>query len=127
MAGGRRVSLHTPALAVAACAALAGCLDEPLTTTVELKAPAAVHVVGLGGTPARDYPADSEVALRLKTWVDANRTGWLPYLATAPSAGLMVRADDVQLQFIGDSVIDHDAHGLYVKSVAPSDYAFLRQ
>ncbi len=114
-------------LAMVASVALTACIAWP-TTTIELPAAAAVHVSELGGNGGapHDFPADSDTARRLKSWIDANRSGWTPLLATPPVRGLFVSAGGVSLQFIDESVIVTRRDGVFHKKVAPADYAFLR-
>ena len=125
MAARRRVK--AVALAAAAATALAGCTLWPVVTA-ELPAPVAVHVSQQGSTVTRDFAADSEEARRLKAWVDANRDGWMPLLYTPQLAQwLYVDAGNLHLEFHGNTVLlSLPKGGFSTKSVAPSDYAFLR-
>ncbi|MCK9688184.1 hypothetical protein [Scleromatobacter humisilvae] len=115
------------ALAAAIGAALAGCTLWPVAPP-QLPAPVAVHVSQRGSTAERDFAADSEEARRLKAWVDANHDGWMPLLYT-PMMGdaLHVDAGSLHLEFYGNTVLlSLPEGGFNTKSVAPSDYAFLR-
>jgi predicted small lipoprotein YifL len=107
--------------------------------TVPLRLPDAtpVQVVFLGEdhpytlTPSsKEYlyltPSSKEYH-QLRLWLEHNQSGWSPYLATTPSRGILVTGENLWLQFIGSSAITRTAKGTFTKSVASSDYAFLRR
>jgi hypothetical protein len=88
--------------------------------------PAATAVVyDLGAKSERSISPNTEAHRKLVQWVAANREGWEPYLATPPALGVIVRAPEVNIQFVGTSAIVHTKQGVLSKKVAPSEYAFL--
>ena len=112
-------------LAAGAGVALPGCagLSGP---PLLLPAAVDVHVYASQGTPARDYPADSPVATRLKAWADAHRDGWSQCLTPPPIGALAVRAAGESLWFKGGTAVHADATGVYCHGADPADYAFLQ-
>jgi hypothetical protein len=63
---------------------------------------------------------------KLHSWIAKNQDGWQAYLATRPYKGLIVRANQFSLQFIGKSVLLVDVHqGVLTKPINPSEYVFL--
>ena len=71
---------------------------------------------------------DSNEYHKLDLWSQRNQSGWSRYYVTAPICGICVGAGDVQLNFLGPSVVVFlkDGGGWH-KAVAPADYAFLRR
>jgi hypothetical protein len=70
------------------------------------------------GSPARG---------QLVQWVATNHNGWRPYLATPPALGVIVRTSELDLQFMGSTVLAHTRDGVFSKSVEPRAYSFLLQ
>ena len=100
----------------------AGCTGElPLT----LDPNASIDVVELGGSHCTVGPT-SEVHRRLEQWATHNRWGWTPYYATLPGKGIIVRSAPLDLQFLGSTAFAQTPKCPFRKSVAPSDYEFLR-
>lgn len=62
---------------------------------------------------------------QLELWVQQNQSGWSRYRVTAAACGICVSAGDVQLNFLGSSVIVYSKDGGWQKPVGPSEYAFL--
>ena|SRR6266436_1984458 len=110
-------------LALAAVSLLACSQDLQL----DLPAGDPVRVVKLGGTGGHTLVPQSEQYRKLASWVANNRSGWSQYYATPPAKGIMVRAADLNLQFVESSVLAHTRKGVFTKNVSPTDYAFLYQ
>ena len=109
---------------LAACAALiAGCARQ-LPLALPANAPA--QVVQLGGAHYTLDPASAGYR-SLEQWVSNNRSGWSwgHYYATPPGKGVIVRAGTLELQFFDSTVLARTPQGDYMKSVPPSEYAFL--
>ena len=61
----------------------------------------------------------------LAAWIDHNRSGWSPYLATTPSRGIVVTGAGVWFQFLGSTALTQTPDGPFAKTVVPEDYSFL--
>jgi hypothetical protein len=70
---------------------------------------------------------DSDEYRQLALWIERNQSGWSRYRVTLPICGICVSAGDIQLNFLGSSVIAVLKDGVWDKPVAPSDYAFLNR
>jgi hypothetical protein len=109
---------------VATALLIGGCdhelsLEWPSSAPIEVNDRASHHQYTLA--------PDSQEYRKLRQWVDMNRSGWSRYPITAPICGVCVSAGDVQLNFLGSGVIAFTLEGMWRKSVAPSDYAYLQQ
>ena len=62
---------------------------------------------------------------KLVEWVTANQSGWEQYLATPPAQGIIIRAPELNLQFMGKSVLVHTRTGVFSKAVSSNEYSFL--
>ena len=128
-AGGRRRSLlgaHLRTRVSLACLCLlwvAGCARQlPLA----LPANTPVQVTEIGGAHYTLEPS-SDAYDKLALWVSNNRSRWSwgHYYATPPGRGIIVRCGTLQLQFLDSKVLAHMPEGDYIKSVSPTEYAFL--
>jgi hypothetical protein len=108
-----------------ATALLVGGCDHALS--LEWRSGAPIEVNDRASHHQYSLAPDTEDYRRLRQWVDMNRSGWSKYRITAPLCGVCVSAGDVELNFLGSAVIAFTREGMWQKSVAPSDYAFLRQ
>lgn len=90
-----------------------------------LRPTATVTVYDVGTGSKRSIQPQTDIHQRLGAWVARNQDGWQPYLATPPSQGIIVRAEELDLQFIGERVLLHSRQGIFTKKVTPSEYAFL--
>ena len=86
---------------------------------------ATVTVYDLGTGGKRSIQPQTEFHQKLGLWAARNQDGWQPYLATPPAQGIIVRAEELDLQFIGERVLLHSRQGIFTKKVTPSEYAFL--
>jgi hypothetical protein len=73
----------------------------------------------------RSIPPKTDIHQRLGLWAASNQDGWHPYLATPPAQGIIVRAEGLNVQFIGERALLHSRQGIFTKSVLPNEYAFL--
>jgi hypothetical protein len=105
--------------------ALAGC-ERRLPLALPVNAP--VQVVEVGGDHYMLDPS-SDGYRKLTQWVSNNRSRWSwgHYYATPPAKGIIVRAGALNLQFFDSTVLARMPEGDYIKSVPPSEYAFLRR
>jgi hypothetical protein len=83
-------------------------------------------VVELGSAVEHTLQPSSDGYGKLTAWAASNRSGWSSYYATPPAKGIIVRAGTFDVQFIETSVLAHTREGVFVKSVSPSEYSFLR-
>lgn len=104
---------------------LAGCARE-LPLVLPPNTP--VQVIEIGGAHYTLDPS-SDAYHTLARWVSDNRSRWSwgHYYATPPARGIIVRSGGLSLQFIDSQVLAHMPEGDYIKSVPPSDYAFLKR
>ena len=86
-----------------------------------------VRVFQLGRTGEHTLTQQSEQYRKLVSWVENNRSGWSQYYATPPAKGIMVRAANLNLQFVESAALAHTPEGVFTKDVSPTDYAFLYQ
>jgi hypothetical protein len=103
----------------------AGCARQlPLA----LSPTAPVQVTELGGTP---YTLDSssDAYRTLSRWVADNHSGWSwgHYYTTPPARGFIVRSGALELRFFDSTVLVRTPQGDYLKTVPPSEYAFLQR
>lgn len=107
---------------------LAAILSVGCSRNLELNLPVGepVRVLELGGTAERVLLPHSDAYLQLVSWLETNRSGWSQYYATPPPKGVVVRAADLNLQFVESAVLAHTREGVFTKSILPADYAFLR-
>jgi hypothetical protein len=113
---------HRSLVVVVSLLLLAACSERlPLS----LKSTSGAVVYELGSTNQRTISPGTETHRRLALWVASNQEGWEPYLATPPALGVIVRAHEISIQFVGTSAIAHTKRGVFVKKVAPVEYAFL--
>jgi hypothetical protein len=111
-------------ICIGALLALSGCSrDIPLS----LPAGEPVSVTQLETPPNYALSAGSDPYLKLKGWVEANRSGWSPYLTTPPAKGIIVRSANLDLQFVESIVLARTRDGVFSKSLNPAEYAFLRR
>jgi hypothetical protein len=106
------------------CAALlAGCARQ-LPLTLQPNTPA--RVMQVGGPEHKLAPASDGYRM-LEHWISNNRSGWSwgHYYAPPPAKGIIVRSGTLELQFFDSTVLARTPQGDYMKSVAPSEYAFL--
>jgi hypothetical protein len=129
LAGFSKLSLtamrnHSRNILVATALLIGGCDHELL-----LEWPSSAAIAVNDRTPHHQYTLapDSQEYRRLRQWVDMNRFGWSRYAITAPICAVCVSAGDVQLNFLGSGVIAFTPEGMWRKSVAPADYAYLQQ
>lgn len=118
--------LSKPLLLLALCLApLAGC-ERELPLALPVNEP--VQVAEIGG-PHYTLEPGSDDYRKLERWVSNNRSRWSwgHYYATPPAKGIIVRCGTLQLQFFDSTVLDRAPEGDYMKTVRPSDYAFLRR
>ena len=85
-----------------------------------------VEVIEVGG-PHYTVDPGSDTHRQLERWVEHNRSGWIRYDATLPDRGIIVRANSVDLQFLGSKVFAQTPQGAFQKPVAPADYGFIRR
>ncbi len=90
-----------------------------------LPSTATVTVYDMGTGSERSIQPKTDTHQKLGLWAARNQDGWQPYLATPPAQGIIVRAEGLDLQFIGDHVLLHSRQGIFTKKVTPSEYAFL--
>jgi hypothetical protein len=67
----------------------------------------------------------SDAHRKLREWIAANQDGWEKYLATPPAQGIIVRAQELNLQFIGNTVLVHSRQGVFSKHITQDEYLFL--
>jgi hypothetical protein len=106
-------------------ALFAGCARQlPLA----LPPDAPVEVFEVGGSHYTLEPS-SEGYRALARWVSNNRSGWSwwHYYTTPPAKGVIVRCGTLELRFFDTTVLDRTPQGDYLKTVRPSEYAFLRR
>jgi hypothetical protein len=118
------LTVHKRAPLLAACAVLiAGCARQ-LPLALPANTPA--QVFQLGGAHYTLDPASAGYR-SLDQWVSNNRSGWSwgHYYATPPTKGVIVRAGNLNLQFLDSTVLAHTPQGDYRKNAPPSEYAFL--
>jgi len=111
---------------IALCLALlAGC-ERQLPLALPPNAP--VQVFEVGGSHYTLEPS-SEGYHALALWVSNNRSGWSwwHYYTAPPAKGVIVRCGTLDLQFFDTTALYHTPQGDYLKTVRPSDYAFLRR
>lgn len=104
---------------------LAGCARQlPLT----LPANAPVEVIEVGGAHYTLDPS-SDAYRNLARWLANNRSRWSwgHYYATPPAKGIIVRSGTLDLRFFDSTALARMPEGDYIKSVPPSEYAFLRR
>jgi hypothetical protein len=104
---------------------LAGCARQlPLA----LPANAPVEVIEVGGAHYTLDPS-SDGYRNLARWLANNRARWSwgHYYATPPAKGIIVRSGTLDLRFFDSTALARMPEGDYIKSVAPSEYAFLRR
>jgi len=104
---------------------LAGC-ERQLPLALPPNAPA--QVFEFGG-PHYTLDPSSDGYRTLARWVSSNRSGWSwgHYYTTPPAKGIIVRCGTLELQFFDSTVLDRTPQGDYLKTVPPSEYAFLRR
>jgi hypothetical protein len=110
------------AFVVLACA---GCSNRELA--LELPAAEPVKLYDFNSKSERLLLPGSVAHRELMQWVSSHRHGWAPYFATPPALGITVRAGQLHLQFMETTVLAHTSEGVFERSVAPAEYAFLRQ
>ena len=91
----------------------------------KLPSTATVMVYNMGTGTKRSIQPKTELHQKLTLWAARNQDGWQPYLATPPAQGIIVRAEELDLQFIGERALLHSRQGIFTKKVTPSEYAFL--
>ena len=101
---------------------LAACAER---ISIALKSTAPAVAYDLGTKIERTITPGTEAHRRLAQWVLDNQEGWEPYVATPPALGIMVRAPELNIQFVGTSVIVETRKGVLSKKVTPAEYAFL--
>jgi hypothetical protein len=111
-------------LLVLSAALLAGCARE-LPLALPPNTPA--QVTEVGGLAYQLDPA-SDGYRTLEGWIANNRSGWSwgHYYTPPPAKGIIVRSGTLELQFFDSTVLARTPQGDYMKSVSPSEYAFLR-
>jgi hypothetical protein len=95
----------------------------PSTATATVTVTVTVHDIGTGSK--RSIQPNTDLHQTLSLWVARNQDGWQPYVATPPAQGIIVRAEELDVQFIGERVLLHSRQGIFTKKVTPSEYAFL--
>lgn len=63
----------------------------------------------------------------LQQWLRQNQHGWSQSLATNPGGGIVVRAGDLSLQFVGGAVFTWTDKGQFQKKIREDDYVFLKK
>jgi len=116
---------RTVLAAVLVSLACIGCSSKELA--FELPAAEPVRVYDFNSKSERLLLPESAEHRELAQWVSNHRGGWAPYFATPPALGIMVRAGQLNLQFIDTTVLAHTSEGVFERSVVPAEYAFLRQ
>jgi hypothetical protein len=111
-------------LLICAALSLGACAD-----TIPLQFPAGAPLRVDVHETLRHYSLapDSKEYRQLDLWIQRNRSGWSRYYIGAPICGICVTAGDVQLNFLGTSVVAFVNNGGWHKPVTPSEYAFLRR
>ena len=112
-------------LLVLGAALLAGCARE-LPLSLPPNTPA--QVTEVGGAQYKLDPA-SEGYRALDRWVSNNGSGWSwgHYYTLPPARGIIVRCGTLELQFFDSTALVRTPQGDFMKSVPPSEYAFLRR
>ena len=97
--------------------------------TVELNLPstASVTVYDMSTGKQRSIEPKTEPHRRLSRWTINNQDGWQPYLATPPAQGIIVRAEGLNVQFIGDHALVHSRQGVFTKKVNSAELTFLSE
>lgn len=103
-------------------ALLAACGEK---VAFELPSTTAVTVYNMGTGSQRSIQPQTDAHQKLVVWAVRNQDGWQPYLATPPAKGIIVRAEKLDLQFIGEHVLLHTRHEIFTKKVTLSEYTFL--
>jgi len=106
-----------------ACGGCSRSLDFSLPTDAQLGLS-----IELPDRPAQSctIPAGSTRMQALSRWLEANRTGWGPMLATDGAGGVRVYGQGFALQFDGNMAILSRGDGMLTHSTRPAEYAFLR-
>jgi len=86
---------------------------------------ATVTVYDMGTGNKRSIQPKTDTHRKLGLWVARHQDGWKPYLATPPAQGIIIRAEELDLQFIGERVLLRSRQGIFTKKVTPSEYEFL--
>jgi hypothetical protein len=96
--------------------------------TILLKAPESVplRVTYFGESRTDTLSPGSDEYKSVVAWINGNRSGWSPYLATNPTKGVLITGEGLWLQFLDSTALTKTQDGLFSKTVAPSDYAFLQ-
>jgi hypothetical protein len=112
-----RLALCTLALlVVAACSA---------TIPVALPYGAPVTVRGLSGLPERTLRPGTPAHAKLAAWLDANESGWTPYLATMPANTVSVFGPGLDLHVWGSRALLRTPDSILEKSIDANEFAFL--
>ena len=95
--------------------------------TIELHLPstASVTIYDMSTGKQRIIEPKTELHQKLSRWTNNNQEGWQPYLATPPAQGIIVRAEGLDVQFIGEHAIVHSPKGVFTKKVNSDELAFL--
>jgi hypothetical protein len=114
---------------IASCLALAAVSLSACDHDLQLVLPAGqpVQVFQLGDTGEHTLMTQSEQHRKLASWVANNRSGWSPCYAMPPAKGIIVRAANLNLQFLESAVFARTPEGIFTKNVSRTDYAFLYQ
>jgi hypothetical protein len=116
------IKLRLVALIAFTLNTLSACVEPTLTLPTNVP----VTVIELDNkTSERTIPTDSESYRKLVAWISNNQSGWSSYLAPPPGKGIIVRAGELDLQFIGTTVLVHTSKGVFTKSISFDDYSFL--
>ena len=97
------------------------------TKTVELSLPPAATVAVYDMSTGKKWSIQPNTAAHrsLGQWAKENQDGWQPYLATPPAQGIFLRAEGLDVQFVGDQVLLHSRQGVVAKKVKYNELAFL--
>ena len=103
---------------------LASACGEELPLTLQPGAP--VRVFESGAKSEHALLPESDSYRKLAGWITHNKSGWSPILATPPGGGVRVECGKFSVQFFESRAIAYTQNGVFIKSVTPSEYSFLR-